>query len=281
VILLTGDAMPGKTLDIDDLLEIPDDSSFIVGVFNYCNRRCERCPFTARCRLYADERRDEALHPGDDWIRRTQRSLERAIALVKQCCRRDGVDFDRLTGDSDSPAVDQQLKLIDEMRQHPLQKVAEGYTFAAMKLARALRHSQAFNTWPADAHDALDTIEWYGIRVSSKINRALVGRARFEDEDPVQSDWNGSAKVARLEIRESRDAWETLLRAGGAAADSPLRGLVDRLDALDAAVAQQFPDAMAFVRPGFDERDVVATEELISPKCDAKKKPARAAPSRA
>jgi hypothetical protein len=242
--------MPRKKLDIEDLLQTPDDASFIVGIFNYCHRRCERCPFTRRCRLYADERRDQELHPGDNWSQRTQRSLERAVALMKQWCEREGIDFDKVAGNSEA---DDQLKLAEEMRRHPLQKLAEEYTFASMKLAQALRRSQAFNTWPAGAHEALDTIEWYGMRVSSKVHRALLGRAGCEGDEAQQSDWNGSAKVARLEIRESRDAWDVLLRVGGAAADSPLRELIDRLDALDTAVAHQFPEAMSFVRPGFDE----------------------------
>ena len=138
--------MPRKKLDIEDLLQTPDDASFIVGIFNYCNRRCERCPFTRRCRLYADERRDEELHPGDNWSQRTQRSLERAVALMKQWCEREGIDFDKVAGDSEA---DDQLKLAEEMRRHPLQKLADEYTFASMKLAQALRRSQAFNAWPA------------------------------------------------------------------------------------------------------------------------------------
>jgi hypothetical protein len=27
---------------------------FIVGIFNYCDRWCERCEFTSRCRVFAD-----------------------------------------------------------------------------------------------------------------------------------------------------------------------------------------------------------------------------------
>ena len=27
---------------------------FIVGIFNYCDRWCERCPLTNRCRVFAD-----------------------------------------------------------------------------------------------------------------------------------------------------------------------------------------------------------------------------------
>jgi len=32
-----------------------DDQGFIPGVYNYCDRWCERCPFASRCRVYAME----------------------------------------------------------------------------------------------------------------------------------------------------------------------------------------------------------------------------------
>src|SRR5689334_464552 len=38
---------------------------FIVGIFNYCDRWCEACAFTSRCRLFADVAEIEAsLDPG-------------------------------------------------------------------------------------------------------------------------------------------------------------------------------------------------------------------------
>jgi hypothetical protein len=41
---------------------------FIDGIYNYCDRWCERCAFTARCRLFADEQKflAEAQRPSDD-----------------------------------------------------------------------------------------------------------------------------------------------------------------------------------------------------------------------
>lgn len=33
----------------------PNDESFIPEIHNYCDRWCERCPFTARCRVFAME----------------------------------------------------------------------------------------------------------------------------------------------------------------------------------------------------------------------------------
>src|SRR5215470_6210325 len=44
-------------------MEVRD--GFIVGIFNYCNRWCETCAFTSRCRLFADAAEIEAkLDPG-------------------------------------------------------------------------------------------------------------------------------------------------------------------------------------------------------------------------
>jgi hypothetical protein len=95
--------------------------------------------------------------------------------------------------------------------------------------------------------------------VSTKVHRALHGLAEESDkegsekEDLVQNDWNGSAKVARLIVAESRGAWDVVMQAGGAASDSPLAELVTLLDRIDGGIAERFPRAMEFLRPGFDE----------------------------
>ena len=71
--------MANPILDIDDLLETPNDARFIAGVFNYCNRRCDRCSLSDRCRLYADEQRDLETSPDDTWATRVHRSLHRTV----------------------------------------------------------------------------------------------------------------------------------------------------------------------------------------------------------
>jgi hypothetical protein len=43
------------------------------------------------------------------------------------------------------------------------------------------------------------------------------------------------------------------MQAGGAASDSPLTELMALLDRIDAGIADRFPRAMEFLRPGFDE----------------------------
>ena len=39
-------------------MEVQD--GFIVGIFNYCDRWCDRCALTTHCRVFADSARAEA-----------------------------------------------------------------------------------------------------------------------------------------------------------------------------------------------------------------------------
>ena len=39
------------------------EERFIPGIFNYCDRWCERCPQTARCRLFAMDQENVREHP--------------------------------------------------------------------------------------------------------------------------------------------------------------------------------------------------------------------------
>ena len=43
---------------------LPRPPGFIDGVYNYCDRWCERCRFQSRCRLYRDMRRMERVTEG-------------------------------------------------------------------------------------------------------------------------------------------------------------------------------------------------------------------------
>src|SRR5438270_11804866 len=47
----------------DELTELAENPDLISGIYNYCDRWCERCPFTARCLVYATEKADDDANP--------------------------------------------------------------------------------------------------------------------------------------------------------------------------------------------------------------------------
>ena len=87
---------------------------------------------------------------------------------------------------------------------------------------------------------------------------SLCSGGEDSDNHPIQNDWNGSAKVARLAIAESIAAWRTLFEAGDTPVDASIREMEDLLAQIDRDLAARFPLAMEFVRPGFDEPEVAA-----------------------
>ena len=96
-------------------------------------------------------------------------------------------------------------------------------------------------------------IGWDSHLIHAKIMRALNGR----DEEPnggvfggaVQSDWNGSAKVALISIERSERAWQTVALSLPDQAAAMLAKFVGRLRE---HAATEFPRAQDFRRPGFD-----------------------------
>jgi len=177
-------------------------------------------------------------------------SLRRTIGMVAGIAPREAADVEALADDSAARASRSDLL---QHRQDPLIVRAEEYTRLAWRVSRALTPVVSARAEPSVV-DAVGTIQWFSLRVSSKIYRAVVGRIeRWEPDDQVQTDCNGSAKVALLWIAESRHAWGVLMEAGKATADGVPAQAVAMLAALDAAVRTRFPRAMAFVRPGFDE----------------------------
>jgi len=105
---------------------------------------------------------------------------------------------------------------------------------------------------------ALEAIGRQSLCIAAKTYRAVYGELRdliwdFENDDPVQTDRNGSAKIARLMIAESRECWSALMQVGRATADGVPIKMIERLDRLDRDLAVRFPRAMEFVRAGFDD----------------------------
>ena len=101
--------------------------------------------------------------------------------------------------------------------------------------------------------EALDIAQWDSTFVGAKLARALRGRDDGQDDmddDPVQNDWNGSAKVAMISLERSEEAWQVIAQSTGDPAPAVLAGQVADLRR---EVEHAFPNARSFIRPGFDE----------------------------
>lgn len=231
-----------------------DAPTFVIpGIYNYCDRCCHRCAFTARCLNYRDSRAEfEAVaeDPTASVSAVVTRSSSRSLEVMRHIAERLGIDIDVDATPEDETAEREQF---ERDLEDPLVKRSREYAASTYRIVRALAPI-LYERGDDDLIAAVTRIEETCGTIATKIYRAVSGAGNgWSDLSDLQDDANGSAKVARLLIDDARLSWRVLMEAGRAAADGVPARLVAVLDELDRDVAARFPKALQFVRPGFDE----------------------------
>jgi len=260
-------------MDKHDLLKLAADPKYIPGIYNYCDRWCERCPFTSRClncelveRQFGDLEENDQFNAA--FWQRFSEMLHDTLELVRETARERGIDLDAIERgsgdrgddvDERSPAV----HLIAHASKHYAASVADWFDFNAGLFAEKewelnqIRSATPGSDPSAEAvsiNDATEIVQWYQHQIHVKLRRAIeIARNEEEDaDDGFPKDSDGSAKVALIGLDRSIAAWKMLL-ACFPGQQQPILHFIASLESIRRRVEAQFPHARAFVRPGFDE----------------------------
>jgi len=128
-------------------------------------------------------------------------------------------------------------------------KIAELKTQVELEIGAPTAEAQRLS-------DFTDVVQWYQHFIYVKLCRAIDSCASEEletDEEQKEfpKDSDGSAKIALIAMDRSISAWAGLREALGDEADGIL-DLLASLTKLRTGTTSLFPEARAFVRPGFD-----------------------------
>ena len=234
------------------LTELANNPDLISGIYNYCDRWCERCPLTSRCLVYATEQEDNDSPENRDirneeFWRKLSAIFQETREMIVDWARNAGVDFNAFA-EEDEVRCKRKRQLIDN---HPLTKAGKKYANAASDWFREFDQTVEVN----DVEDAREVIQWYQYQIAVKTMRALSGR-KEELEEPEIADFpkdsDGSAKVALIGIDRSIAAWRMMQLSSPDRVES-IVPLILHLERLRQRVEKSFPQARDFIRPGFDE----------------------------
>ena len=100
--------------------------------------------------------------------------------------------------------------------------------------------------------DCGEVIRWYMFFIEVKLHRALSQVLEGDEPEDFPKDSDGSAKIAIIAIERSMGAWARLLELLPESEDVALQCL-STLSKLKTIALEKFPEAMNFVRPGFDD----------------------------
>jgi len=275
-------------VDKNELIQLAANRDLISGIYNYCDRWCERCPFTKRCLVFATEKADGAFDDSeiDDinnarFWQKLESTFKQVRRMIVDWAEEEGIDLETLEGEVLLADREQQRQ---DAKEHQLSlaarryaKLVQGWFEQELEIERRVHDDTtgAANSVEEDidVSDAIEVIRWYQFFIPSKIFRALMSfenqmsaGAPVPDElreaaGPVADEMfveisgnhaDGSAKIALIAIDRSLNAWHILQRSLPEKTDSIVPMLVT-LDRIRNATEATFPRARDFMRPGFDE----------------------------
>ena len=254
------------------LTELASNPDLISGIYNYCDRWCERCPLTARCLVFATEQVDHNGsaenhdHHNEAFWHKLDSVLEDTQQMISEWAAEAGIDLTH-TPEEEVKIRKHRRQLVDN---HPLARVGKKYANAASDWFRQfdqnleigdLRAGNGQREQSEQLEDAREVIQWYQYQIAVKIMRALSCRDDGWEDEPEMADFpkdsDGSAKVALIGIDRSIAGWRLMHLSLPDHAES-IVPLILQLERVRKRVEKTFPEARGFVRPGFDEMLVAA-----------------------
>ena len=246
----------------------------IPGIYNYCDRWCERCPFTARCLNFEmSEEKFGDLQDGDVsneiFWQRLSETLQETLSMLREMAEESGVDLDALELDDEAQAENPfEEKPVVHMITH-MAKTYSGmvenwfndnvYIFEDDASQPAVMYNADASPSPSREDtvtliDSVEVIRWYQHQIFVKLQRAIHSSQdeEFEIEHGFPKDADGSTKVALIGMDRSISAWGKMIQFFPDQKKSILN-IISHLDRLRRQAENKFPAARAFVRPGFDE----------------------------
>lgn len=252
-----------------------EKKSHIIGIYNYCDRWCEKCSFTDRCLVFTQESKiisHEIMNDGElpdlEDIMKDLPDFEDEDELFEGDFDED--DFFDPADDLPNDDYEEKFKEMERrVDNHPLTKMGNDYFEKSDQLLKELHNNYDFyNLIPEKIEDEklkliyphFETVAYYHTFIYVKIKRALSGKEDLNDEfdddlkDAASSDMNGTAKVVAISLNNSIAALNNLFNLLSKYEDQ-LEELMILAGKLLNLLEVEFPDYKNFIRPGFDESE--------------------------
>lgn len=237
------------------------EENYIAWIHNYCDRWCERCSFTARCRVFAMEQEDS---PTDEERGINSEAFWRKLAgifaqtqvMLREKAEEFGIDLVAV----DDEAIRRQIeKRRSSVLAQDLVKLAENYAKAVGKAIDG-KEDFAGSIEEETRYELLEIVRWYQLFIGVKIYRGSDAKTDedegIDDElrESILYEKNGSIKIALIAIDRSIAAWSGLLTSENYV---EVQALISLLETIREKAEKEFPNARDFLRPGFDEIETV------------------------
>jgi hypothetical protein len=226
-----------------DLIEMAGNPDLISGIYNYCDRWCERCQFTSRCLLYAQEQADPDLADpetrdisNEKFWRKMHTIFAQTAELIAEWAAEAGVDLDAVDSTEEIAKHEREMNAAE---QSELGQASSRYATAVAEWFKKefdnedTLHDDSGNKPESGEEEltiqnAAEVIRWYQFFIAVKTFRALSGADRLDlesedddifpdftadDENDDDDDFDYDAVVDRAERMDANGSAKVALVA--------------------------------------------------------------------
>jgi hypothetical protein len=236
------------------------DEEKIPGIYNYCDRWCEKCTHTSKCMNY--QKHEEMGAPDDTDLTNLKfwEKLHQIFAdineMLYKAAAEQGVDLDAV-----QPSEEEENRKEEELENHTLVQQAEEYALMIHEFFKAndeyiektLLGFLDINKVEVTSN-SIEVVRWYQHFIQVKIRSAV----NFNEKDDIDindlSEFNyslGSAKITFIAVERSMSALTVLYNEFPKLSDDILT-ILSRLERLKKTIEVYFPKVHEFKRPGFE-----------------------------
>jgi len=217
-------------LEVDQLLKMAKDKRFEPGIYNYCDRWCEKCADTAKCFLFAEDELKQAnkLLSGqtddeeENWLKDMEHSFAITHRLLERQFKELGMDWEKVSAEADNiKSWDDDAR--ERYKNIPCHKLARKYMKETSNFLNKFhedRHKYYASLGMAidysDIKDEIETINWYYTMLPVKIWRyfyekeSLAREKDAEFKEMMAEDLKKFQALVEKCLNKSLAAWEKL-----------------------------------------------------------------------
>jgi hypothetical protein len=218
--------------EVDEMLEMAKSGKFKPGIYNFCDRWCEKCKDTEKCFLFAQEkqrrtRKLSSAQVNDDeeifWDE-IKHNLELTRRLIERELREEGLDPQEVLkeakkqkewdDDADRRYDRVECLILAKKYLKEVHNFLENFHQNRFQFYQELGMEIDFS----DIKEEIETISWYHTLLPTKIWRSLYERESLQREEDgelrrlMTKDLPKYFHLVKKCIQKSKMAWQNLLR---------------------------------------------------------------------
>lgn len=262
--------------NINNILKEANNSNYVPGIYNYCDKWCEKCITTSKCLNFKLDSCDEISRNNLDdknnkfWTK-MENILKNTIELIQLLSTKKNIVLEYISTNNINSKINNLKDIRNIVKEKYLSKLSKQYIHSVQQWFDSSENSfiqkedelnlklnlKFPNSNPIEETNTIiqliEIIRYYQHFIFPKLMRALEGKIFFMKENcnDRMYDANGSAKIVLIACDRSLAAWGEIMNIFEEWEDEILNILV-LLQKMIKGIEKEFPNARNFIRPGLD-----------------------------